>query len=175
MKKFKKIIKRIGILSSQNAFSMVEIALAISIMAIGIVSILGIMPTLLKSNRQAIDASRVAIIAQRRMDGEDTSNDKPKDLYDQLQKAPTTTNETYDAFYVAARTFVTNSFEVDLETNPSNPVAKEYNLKLNNPLAPNYPLLITKVVTYSWPPNSSKAQSYSFYTEYAAKYSIPLP
>jgi len=157
-------------------FTMIEIALAISIMAIGLVAILGIMPALLHSNRHAIESSKVAMIAQSKMDELNAANDTPAGLAAAYDETYTLSNEslTNDTFVVQC--LVTNW--VSHSINPTNGVLIPYrHNEYNTTLGITDPILIMTRVTYSWPPNADPKfqQTFTFYTERVAKYEITIP
>lgn len=61
-----------------RAFSLVEITVAIGVIAIALIAILGLVPVGMKSGREAVDATRTSLIAQdifSRMRASMTSND----------------------------------------------------------------------------------------------------
>lgn len=168
---------------------MVEIALSIAIMAVGIVAVLGIMPTLLRSNRQALEFSNVAIIGQIDMDGHNTVLDTPDGLMLQVQndnigrdsKGRDKGRATNDYFIasLSVTNFTSRYFETNDDLVKQKIYTRPYSIKDVNPnfFDPNtnVPFLVTRRVTYSWGGSNQTSQHFTFYTEQAAKFNIVLP
>ena len=56
---------RTGRLASRRSFNLVELSLAIAVVAVGVVSVFGILPHLLQSSRLAADFSAISLDVQR--------------------------------------------------------------------------------------------------------------
>ena len=59
---------RTGRLASRRSFNLVELSLAIAVVAVGVVSVFGILPHLLQSSRLAADFSAISLDVQRVME-----------------------------------------------------------------------------------------------------------
>lgn len=158
-------------LQGSSAFTLVEITLSIAIMAIGIVAVLGIMPALLRTNRQSVECSRLSIIAQEKMDSETSFQDTTAQLLAVLGTSSSGLVD-YDGFIFSNKTEFVNVPDISLEDY----TARDFRMQSYNPNATvNDPLVVGIRVTYYWPPGSPRAEKYTFYTERAAKTSIELP
>jgi uncharacterized protein (TIGR02598 family) len=70
--------------SHVDAFSLIEITVAIGVIAVGLLAILGLLPIGMKSGRDAVDATRTSLIAQdvsNRVRASMTSNDPSSQFY----------------------------------------------------------------------------------------------
>jgi len=85
-------------LRATEAFSLIEVVLALSIVAIGLVTIIGLFPQGLTSGRNAVDDSLCGMIA------EDTIADRKIDIQ--------TTNSTIAAASIPSRWFTANGTEI---------------------------------------------------------------
>lgn len=143
---------------ASRAFSLIEVALSIAIIGMGLVAILGVMPTLLMSSRGAVEQTEIAMAAQNSVDMDFASLRTPDDLVG----FSGTTGEIYTGPSLVA----SNTIRYAAATNAmAGTEFKDAN---------NKPLLRTVRYTYSWPPNSPRAQTYTFVTEICATTNIVM-
>jgi prepilin-type N-terminal cleavage/methylation domain-containing protein len=141
-------------------FTMVEIALALAIIGIGLLAVIGMIPALLATSRSAVDNTEVALAVQQEME--------------------------YDFIPLSAANMTNLISDLDWITNTSNKsfpyISKITYENSDDPLAGGQfqdsdgnVLLKTERITYSWPPNSIKKQSFTFVTERVATQEISIP
>jgi Tfp pilus assembly protein PilV len=149
------------------AFSMIEISVAMVVVGVGIVSLLGVMPLLLRSDRAAIEYTDVAMAAQDYIETRQYTLYTPNDLDAQV-------SNTNFLFNSGAGFFATN---VTTSTVSSNTLyTREFQLSVTYPdgtAHPTQPLLKTMRVIYAWPPKAVLKQTNIFMTEVAATRDIP--
>ncbi|MDD2706516.1 MAG: hypothetical protein PHV34_00790 [Verrucomicrobiae bacterium] len=137
---------------------MIEISLALAVIGIGLVSVIGVMPHLLNSSRQSVEASEVALAAQGFIDADYSGAITPSELADYTG--------VFETNIAASLSFsASNSVAYVTATNGAN--TAEYSSGGN-------PLLKTVIITYAWPPNAKKRQVFTFITEVAATKDIPV-
>ncbi len=157
--------------SSRGSFNLVELSLAVAVTAIGIVSVFGILPHLLKSSRQAVEFSAITMDVQDFVD--DPSHRgmlQPSDL----------TNESY--FPTPPNSYRENvkqpGFEgqftyTALQSTNADTTVFGYKCYTN---FQGRPILKTLYMTYCWGAtnNVTNVQRYTFITEACAMTNIQL-
>lgn len=153
-------------LASRLSFNLVELSLAVAVVAVGVVSVFGILPHLLQSSRQAADYSALSLDVQQFMEdpnhrGLVTLADLEYDGFFPDVSAPTNATVQNGSF-VASRSI--SSWQA---TNADYTLTSPANYYQN---AGNRPLLKTIFITYRWgnTNNLTNQQSYTFITETAA-------
>lgn len=156
----------LNLFRSRRSFNLVELSLAVAVTAIGIVSVFGILPHLMKASRQAVDYNAITIDVQDFID--DPSHRGPLNP----------TNLQSLTYFPAVSAPVQLSIESDnlrylfsygshTATNADTTYStelKQYTNELNEPL------LKTLYITYVWgnTNNTNIRQSYTFITETCA-------
>ena len=141
------------------AFSVIEIALALAVIAIGLISIIGATSVLIGYHRQSIENNEIAFALQQAVANDYATLFTP-DTLDALSTPSTnyiSPNNNFKATKTIAYVLGTNV----LATN----AFVTYNSKS---------LLKTVRITYSWPTNATKPQTRSFFTEVAATRDIEM-
>jgi len=148
---------------------MVEIALSLAIIGFGLAAVMGVLPTLMNTSRQAIESTEVALAAQDYVEEDYGANFTVADLALPSKTDPATDSVATNGFaanIAIAYSPATNAFGTNEFSGPL-----EFCVKGD----PGQPLLKTIQITYSWPPGSAKPQTFTFITEVAATRDIPLP
>jgi hypothetical protein len=127
----------------------------------GLVAILGVMPSLLISSRSAVESTEVAMAAQNTVDMDFAALRTPDDLNASYGPA-NNIQESYSGPSLRA----TNDISYVAATNAVS--SAEFKDALNKPL------LRTVRYTYSWPPNSPRPQVFTFVTEICATTNIVM-
>lgn len=140
------------------AFSLIEVALSIAIIGVGLVAILGVMPSLLTSSRGAVENTEIAMAAQNSVDMDFAALRTPADLngFSGLHFEPCI-GPSLRATNCIAYSAATNSLS-DVEFKDAN----------------GLPLLRTVRYTYSWPPGAARPQVFTFVTEICATTNIVM-
>lgn len=147
-----------SIFRATDGFNMIEVALALAIIAIGLIPIIGLMPSLLNSSRQSVDSSEVALAAQDYVERMNLYQLNP----DKLALMPVKSSTQVKTSSFQANVLTTS----DISINPSD--GQKYTD------ASGGPLLKTVWITYSWPIGAAKPQTFTFVTEIAAQKNISI-
>jgi prepilin-type N-terminal cleavage/methylation domain-containing protein len=94
-------------LGRKDGFTLVEIALALLVVAIGVVSIMGLFPAGLRANQKGIDETRIAMFAEDVLSGVKTVIEET--LWDQVENELTSTGLPS----VAPDLFANNTFHAN--------------------------------------------------------------
>jgi type II secretory pathway pseudopilin PulG len=152
------------------AFSLIEIALSIAIIAIGLVAILGVMPSLLTSSRGAVENTEIAMAAQNSVDMDFAAWRTPDDLNLRYRPGDSPLGDNVKELYVGSSLKASNYISYVTATNI---LANKEFKELNGAAAGN-PLLRTVLYTYTWPPGSTRPQTFTFVTEICATTNIVM-
>jgi type II secretory pathway pseudopilin PulG len=127
--------------SKNQAFSLVEVVLALGVVAFAFVAILGLIPAGMNSFRQAINISEATSIGQR------VISDAFQADYDTLMTAPVGTSDSTTAFMALYRYFDEEGNEI-LSTPPQDPTKMSKNAPPSNltGVIPFTYLVITRIV-----------------------------
>jgi prepilin-type N-terminal cleavage/methylation domain-containing protein len=146
---------------SDQGFSMVELALAIAVIAIGLVPIIALVPNFLTSNRHAIEATEVAFAAQGLIEYDFAPNHTPSTLA--LFTGSFSTNPILHSQHMTLSNVVTYVTATNIYT--SEPFSETN----------SGPSILKSVrISYYWPPNSLNPQKFTFVTEIAATRDIRM-
>ena len=152
--------------ASRWSFNLVELSLSIAVVAVGIGSVFGILPHLLKSSRQAADYSALSLDIQQFM--EDPNHRGLVTIVDLENTVfyPTTTSPT-NAQVISGAFLASRSISSWTATNADYSLTPGTNYYEN---VGNRPLLKTVFITYRWgnTNNVTNQQTYTFITETAA-------
>ena len=154
-------------------FNLVELSLAVAVVAVGVVSVFGILPHLIKSSRQALEYSAITVRVQNVMD--DPGHRGLITFTNMMDSAvfPTITAPAVTTIYEPG-------FEAVQSISSWNATNADYSIVGNT----NYykstggkPLLKTVFITYRWGQTNSAAnvQSYTFITETAVTEQVLTP
>jgi hypothetical protein len=155
------------------SFNLVELSLAVAVVAVGVVSVFGILPHLLQSSRQAADYSALSLDIQPFMDD---PNHRGMVTIPDLENAgflPDVTSPSntvvQSGSFIASRSI--SSYQA---TNADYTLTSTTNFYKN---PGNRPLLKTVFITYRWgnTNNMTNQQSYTFITETACTEEILTP
>ncbi len=142
----------------QTGFTLVEISLSLAIIAFALVTMLGLMPSMLNSSRQSIDYSEIALNVQSFFET-NYANSSAGTLPAVGSQSSLVTNTTFRGDLIV-------SYKDGEDSSSINSIAiVDSNGK---------PLLTTVQVTYKWPPGAKHPQTYTFTTEVAATKDIPF-
>lgn len=169
-------IKRNHFFHSKESFNLVELSLAIAVVAIGVVSVFGIFPHILKSSRQAIEYSTISQMVQTDFDTNGW----------RFPPSPATlsSNNIFPPYPPTQPTTVTNvNFGAQryIYSFPASNACFSQSLTdprpYQNSSGITRPLLKTLYITYNWgnTNNSSNVCSFTFVTEIAATKNISQP
>ncbi len=144
-----------------HGFSLIEIALSIAIIGMGLIAILGVMPTLLTSSRGAIENTELAMGAQNSVDEDFVAWRTPQNLSGSVGQ---TILGTYTGASLKATSVITYA--------PATNIVLGKEFKERN--GTGEPLLQTVRYTYSWPPGAARPQTFTFITEICATTNIVM-
>jgi type II secretory pathway pseudopilin PulG len=145
------------------AFSLIEIALSIAIIAIGLVAILGVMPSLLTSSRGAVENTEIAMAAQNSVDMDFAAWRTPNNLANDYNST-----KNVSELYVGSSLKASNYISYVTATNVLR--GREFSEKDGT----GNPLLRTILYTYTWPPGATRPQTFTFVTEICATTNIVM-
>jgi hypothetical protein len=156
----------LNLFRSRRGFNLVELALATAVTAIGIVSVFGILPHLMKASRQAVDYNAITIDIQDFIDDPShrgtltTTNLQNTTYFPTLASPYVASIESDNLRYIF--TFATHT-ATNADTSYSSDLT-QYTNELG------HPMLKTLYITYTWgnTNNAATRQSYTFISETCA-------
>jgi len=150
----------------RGAFTLVEVMLALAIVSIGLIAILGLLPTGLRSARDAADNTLSATIVQDTFSGLRTNNFHKAVLCDTCPPLPTQDLSAYDTIAnPALRVF--NYYDQDGFSTPQ--ATAYYRVILD--FQPQPPLELTRVTaTVVWPAQAKNPVNSTIFTTQIARY-----
>jgi hypothetical protein len=149
-------------LVSPHAFTMVEVAVALAITAIGVIGVIGILPQMLKTGREAVNSTEIALAVQDYIEYDYSSNLTPTDIASRYPDNGTNS------------VLVTNiSFSADCFVRYDNSKHSLSGLEFTEDGGVN-PILIKQSITYKWPAGKTNQSSYTFITEIVATTNIAM-
>lgn len=146
-----------------QAFSLIEVALSIAIIGMGLIAILGVMPNLLNSSRSAVESTELAMAAQNSVDMDFVVWRSPQNLFDNWASS-----DNSSQLYVGPSLRASNYIAYAASTNALS--GKEYAEKDGT----GKPLLRTVRYVYTWPPGAARPQTFTFITEICATTNIVM-
>jgi type II secretory pathway pseudopilin PulG len=155
---------------SEAAFTMIEVALSIAILSIGLVSMIGIMPSLLRSNVHSIEFTEVAILAQQDMERYLSNTMTPGGMTSIIN-----TGGKYEATYdLVMKESPDNRAIVGEKTIRILP-AEAYSIKggTDTMMSSGGNHLLAQIqITYVWPKGATQPFKYTFATEITANKNV---
>ena len=164
---------RTGRFASRHSFNLVELSLAVAVVAVGVVSVFGILPHLLQSSRQASEFSAIALDVQLFMENETHRGmisiaDLENTAYFPTVAIPSSQNVRSASFNAQRSISSWPATNADYSTdNDPHGALPDTNFYGN---AAFRPILKTVFITYRWGNTNSAtdAQTFTFITEAAA-------
>ena len=166
---------RTGRFASRRSFNLVELSLAVAVVAVGVVSVFGILPHLLQSSRQASEFSAIALDVQLFMENETHRGmisiaDLENTAYFPTVAIPSSQNVRSASFNAqrSISSWPATNAAYSMDNDP--PGALPWTNYYGNTALPQRPILNTVFITYRWGNTNSPtdAQTFTFITEAAA-------